>query len=77
MCIEICANSQQDLVDVLPWSWLFIELASTQTAIGGNEWERHVDVVEVKVAFASEHLDPLCADPHGGLVGPRAFGVPR
>jgi hypothetical protein len=55
VCIELRSDSQQQLVDVLSWSRRFVELASTQTAIGGNEWERYVDVVKVKVAFASKH----------------------
>jgi len=62
VCIELCANSQQRLVDVLSCSRLFTEFASAQTAIGENASERYVDVVEVKVASTDMHKDLFALD---------------
>jgi hypothetical protein len=55
MCIELCADSQQDIVDVLSWTRLVIELASAPTAIGKNVGLGQVNIVEMKVPFASKH----------------------
>lgn len=68
MCIELCANSQQHLVDVLCCSRLFTEFASAQTAIGENAWKRYVDVVELKVASTDMHLGEI------GRVNTPGFG---
>jgi hypothetical protein len=53
--IELRSNSQQHFIDVLSPFRLTAKFASAPVAIGGNAWERHIDIVEVKVAFASEH----------------------
>jgi len=74
MCIEFLSNSQQHFVDVLSGAKLIIELVSTIIAIGGNRWRRDIDVVEVKVAFASKHTTSFidCT-----VVGLHACGIPR
>ena len=55
MRIETGADSQQEFIDMLSWPRRLTEVHSTQTATGENLVTRHIDVVEVQVAFGGEH----------------------
>jgi len=55
MCIETCTDSQQKFVNVFPGPRRVTELHSAHNATGNNLATRHIDVVEVEVAFGGKH----------------------